>query len=63
MGFGICLGMLVAFGIIWPLIYWVVLKRINAARAMMSREEVLAKYTEEELADMGDKSPLFRYAT
>lgn len=35
--------------------------RINKKRDQMSREEVLAKYTEEELALMGDHSPLFRY--
>ncbi|KAJ9143111.1 MFS general substrate transporter [Pleurostoma richardsiae] len=62
-GFGICLGMLVVFGIIWPLVYWVILKRINAARASIPRDQIMAKYTEEELADLGDMSPLFKYAT
>ena len=55
--------MLVAFGIIWPIIYWVILRRINAKRAAMSPQEIAMKYTEQDLIDMGDLSPLFRYAT
>ncbi|KAF2021033.1 MFS general substrate transporter [Aaosphaeria arxii CBS 175.79] len=62
-GFGISLGMLAVFGCIWPPIYWLILKRINATRDAMSEDEIRAKYTEEELAEMGDESPLFRYAT
>jgi hypothetical protein len=62
-GFGICLAMLVLFGVIWPTIYWVILKRINARRAAIPRHEIMEKYTEQELADMGDLSPIFRYAT
>ncbi|KAI0188257.1 major facilitator superfamily domain-containing protein [Astrocystis sublimbata] len=62
-GFGICITLLVSFGIIWPGIYWGILKKINAQRAAMSRVDIAARYTEEELADMGDLSPLFRYST
>jgi hypothetical protein len=29
----------------------------------MDETEIRAKYTEEELSEMGDLSPLFRYAT
>ncbi|KAI8273479.1 hypothetical protein K4K60_010849 [Colletotrichum sp. SAR11_57] len=61
-GFGICIGMLTAFGVIWPGIYYLILKRINSRRAALSTEEVMAKYTPEQLTDMGDESPLFRYA-
>ncbi|TXT13282.1 hypothetical protein VHUM_00649 [Vanrija humicola] len=39
----------------------VALIRINKKREAMSHEEILAKYTEQELADMGDRSPLYRY--
>lgn len=53
----------VGFGIAWPMLYYFILKRINAERTRMSVEEVKAKYTHEELADMGDESPLFKYAT
>lgn len=62
-GFGICLAMLILFGVIWPICYWAILKRINKRRAAMSREEILEKYTEQELTEMGDLSPLFKYET
>ena len=42
---------------------WFVLQRINKKRDAMSEEEVRARYTEAELLDMGDKSPLYRYVT
>ncbi|RDW68624.1 hypothetical protein BP5796_09281 [Coleophoma crateriformis] len=62
-GFGVSLGMLVVFAIIWPVIYFFLLKRVNKKRAAMSLEEIHAKYTDEQLAEMGDESPLFRYST
>ena len=37
--------------------YW----RINKERAQMSEDEVRAKYSDEELDDMDDRSPLFKY--
>ena len=61
-GFGICLAMLVLFGMVWPAMYRVILKRANDRRDAMSKEEIMSTYTEEQLADMGDLSPLFRYA-
>ncbi|EEU35135.1 uncharacterized protein NECHADRAFT_88674 [Fusarium vanettenii 77-13-4] len=61
-GFGICIAMLTAFGVIWPGIYYLILKRINSRRAAIPVEEVMTKYTPEQLTDMGDESPLFRYA-
>ncbi|VUC32833.1 unnamed protein product [Clonostachys rosea] len=60
-GFGICIAMLTAFGVIWPGIYHLILKRINSKRAAIPVEEVMAKYTPEQLSEMGDESPLFRY--
>lgn len=60
-GFGLSLAMLLAFGVVWPPIYMLILKRINARRAAMSAEQIRAKYTDQDLADMGDESPLFRY--
>ncbi|KAJ4371410.1 hypothetical protein N0V83_004627 [Neocucurbitaria cava] len=62
-GFGVSISMLGLFGIVWPACYSFMLKRINANRAKISAEEVRAKYTEKELAEMGDESPLFRYST
>jgi len=37
------------------------LNRINKKRDLMSVEEIRAKYTEQELLEMGDRSPFFRY--
>lgn len=62
-GFGISISMLGLFGIVWPVIYFFILKRINANRASIPADEVRAKYTDDELAEMGDESPLFTYST
>lgn len=37
------------------------LARINKQRDRFTEEEIRAKYTDEELTEMGDMSPLFRY--
>ena len=37
--------------------YW----RINKQRDLLHEEDVRAQYSDEQLARMGDKSPLFRY--
>ncbi|EED21153.1 pantothenate transporter, putative [Talaromyces stipitatus ATCC 10500] len=62
-GFGVSIGMLAMFGCIWPITYYFILKRTNAKRDAISLEEIRAKYTEEQLADMSDLSPTFRYST
>jgi MFS family permease len=62
-GFGISVTMLGLFGIVWPACYYIILKGINRKRARMSVEEVREKYSEDELTEMGDESPLFRYST
>ena len=54
--------MLVVFGVVWPVFYYFILKRINEKRSNISEEEVFARYTYEQLAMMGDESPLFRYS-
>lgn len=59
-GFGIGLGFaasVLVSTVILEFSYW----RINKNREKMSEGEVRAKYSEEELADLGDQSPLFRY--
>lgn len=38
-----------------------VLRRINRQRDAITEEEVRERYTQEQLTDMGDASPLFRY--
>lgn len=35
-------------------------KRLNDQRRLISEEEVRQQYTEDELLDLGDKSPLYR---
>ena len=50
-GLGICSCLLLEF------LFW----KINRSRSAMSEEEIRAKYSEEELERMGDRSPLFRY--
>ena len=57
-GLGLALGgtdILMALFLEWSY------KRGNAKKAAMSVEQVQAKYTEAELRDMGDSSPLFKY--
>lgn len=54
--------MLTAFGVVWPGIYYLILRKINRKRAAKPVEEVMDKYTPEQLTEMGDESPLFRYA-
>lgn len=58
-GFGLSLalagvGFFVAFFLEWSY------KRGNAQKARVA-DEARVKYTEDELFDMGDKSPLFKY--
>lgn len=48
-------GLIAALGLEFALI------RINKKRAAMSEEEIRAKYSDEELERMGDRSPLYRY--
>ena len=59
-GFGICLGILVA-AVSCTMILREAYSRVNRQRDAMSEEEIRARYTEAELLDMGDKSPLYRY--
>ncbi|KAK4500266.1 hypothetical protein PRZ48_008455 [Zasmidium cellare] len=59
-GFGIGLGFAaatLACTVLLEFSYW----RINKSRDKLTEEEVRAQYNDEQLARMGDKSPLFRY--
>ncbi|KAJ4252786.1 hypothetical protein NW762_010692 [Fusarium torreyae] len=60
LGYGFSLGILVC-GVISTLVLRSVFMRINRSRDQVPAEEVLSKYSEEQLVDMGDKSPLYRY--
>jgi hypothetical protein len=44
-------------GIVLESLYW----RINKHKEALSEEEIRAKYTTQELEDMDDRSPLFKY--
>lgn len=57
-----CLAV-VSVACIMTVILSFLLKRENARRDAMSEVEIRAMYTPDELAEMGDKSPLFRYET
>ena len=59
-GYGVSLAVL-TIAIICSVVMLFALKRINKKREAMSEEEVRAKYTDEQLTELGDKSPLFRY--
>ena len=60
-GYGTSLGFAVA-GIIAGTLLEVLLKRGNAKKASMTEEEIRARYSDEDLDRMGEKSPLFKYA-
>lgn len=52
---------MLASGFVDITILYFILKRENARRDQVSEAEVRAKYTQHELDDMADQSPLFRY--
>lgn len=59
-GFGLsfslgAMGLVLSFVLEWSYM------RENARKATLGTEEVRARYSEAELLDMGDRSPLFRY--
>ncbi|KAI0802820.1 retrograde regulation protein 2 [Xylaria sp. FL0064] len=60
LGYGFSLGIVVAsvFCVLTLAYSW---HRENERRDTLSENEILAKYSEQELLDMGDRSPLYRY--
>lgn len=60
-GFGTSLAVLGFGNIIVPGLYWWYCGRINKKRDQMSKEDIHAMHTEDELAALGDLSPLYRY--
>ncbi|OBT53111.1 hypothetical protein VE04_07821 [Pseudogymnoascus sp. 24MN13] len=59
-GYGFSLAIILT-GLASAVILKVTLNRINKKRDSMSIDDIRAKYSEQELLDMGDYSPLFRY--
>jgi hypothetical protein len=60
LGYGLSLGVIV-LAIVSAVILRVALARINKKRDEMDVDAIMEKYSEVELMDMGDASPLFRY--
>lgn len=60
-GYGTSLAFAAA-GIVAALVLEISLYTINKRNARLAEEEVRAKYTNEELRAMGDRSPLYKYA-
>lgn len=59
-GFGVSIAVVFFCGLVTTLSLRVALARINKNRDKIPIEEIRAKYSEEELTEMGDKSPLYR---
>lgn len=60
LGYGMGAGMVFA-AIVATMVLKVAFQRINKQRDQVDEAEIRAKYTEQELLELGDKSPLFRY--
>lgn len=58
-GFSVCLAFCV-IGLVASVLLRIALARENARRERIPIEHIREKYTQEELTDLGDKSPLFR---
>lgn len=61
LGFGMSMAILILAATA-AATFRILLQRINAQRDAMNQNEIRAKYTEDELWEMGDQSPLFRYS-
>ena len=59
-GYGVCFSIMLAAVTVAGILR-VVYSRINAQRDLMTEAEIRAKWSEEELLHMGDRSPFFRY--
>ena len=49
-------------GIVAAVTLELALKRLNSKKALLDEDEVHQRYTDEQLDDLGEKSPLFKYA-
>lgn len=59
-GWGTALGFIIG-GVMSACVLETVYTLINKRRDRVSEEDVMSKYTQQELVRMGDRSPLFRY--
>lgn len=60
-GYGTSFGFASA-GIIAVIALETSLKRLNKKKELLNEDEIRQQYTDAELDDMGEKSPLFKYA-
>lgn len=60
LGYGFSMGIIIV-AIISGFILRFFLSRENKRRAAMTPEEIREKYTEQELLEMGDRAPTFKY--
>lgn len=60
LGYGFALGIVLA-AISMTFVLRAAFLKVNRQRDMIPEAEVRIKYSEQELLDLGDKSPLYRY--
>lgn len=60
LGFGFSVGCTILGAVVPATLHWWLLRRDNVRKGRLSEEEV-GSYTAEELSDMGELSPVFRY--
>lgn len=61
LGFGFSVGATVLGAMIPATVHWWLMRRENERREAVGADEVAERYTPEELGEMGEDSPLFRY--
>ncbi|KAI0174758.1 major facilitator superfamily domain-containing protein [Pestalotiopsis sp. NC0098] len=61
LGFGFSVGATVLGAMIPATIHWFLLRKENRRRDALNQDEILASHTPEQLSEMGEDSPLFRY--
>lgn len=61
LGFGFSVGCTVLGAMIPATIHWWLMRKENARRGRIEEVQVRQQYSDRELSDMGEDSPLFRY--
>jgi MFS family permease len=61
LGFGFSVGCTVLGAMIPATVHWWLLKRENKRRERLDMEEAKTRFSAQELSDMGENSPLFRF--
>lgn len=61
LGFGFTIGCTVIGAMVPASIHWWLMKRENVKRGKIGEMQVRNQYSQKELSEMGEDSPLFRY--